>query len=209
MKFLNKILIITIVALTCISCTETVTYTDKFDRPTTRMTMRKGVPHGKTYLYFNDGVTVLQETNYKKGVLEGYSTRWHYLGGKEYEEFYVKGKLHGKKSTWNKSGLLVVEDNYNNGFLDGTCKKWFDNGQIQIDSRYKNGMPDSTWHYYDFYGIEVGYAKFDNGNGTHVAISPDNTIKVTDYVDGEPVADSITPYTSRKYDTLKQIVSSR
>lgn len=190
------------------SCKETVEYTDRFGRLSTKMEMRRGVPHGKTTLYYNDGYNVLQESYYKKGVLDGYSVRWYYHGGKEYEEFYVNGNLHGKKSTWDKSGLLVVEDHYDNGTLHGTCKKWYDNGQIQIDSRYNNGMPDSTWHYFDYYGLEVGYANFDNGNGTHVAISPDNTIKVTTYSDGVPSVDSIVPFTLDKYNLIKKIVGN-
>ena len=193
---IRHIFIVIILLFVTIACTKTVVYTDDFGHKTSQVEMKGGVPHGKTILYFNDGENILQETNYKKGKMNGYSTRWFFNGGKEYEEYYVDNVLEGQKNTWDRTGLLRASDSYCHGLLNGNCSKWYDNGQIQIESYYKMGMPDSIWYYYDYYGLEVGRAKFHDGDGTQIAISPNNEIKITEYKKGEPVSDSVMVFES-------------
>ena len=85
---IRHIFIVIVLLFVTIACTKTVVYTDDFGHKTSQVEMKGGVPHGKTILYFNDGENILQETNYKKGKMNGYSTRWFFNGGKEYEEYY-------------------------------------------------------------------------------------------------------------------------
>ena len=198
------IIISTIIFICNASCTKTTENYDQYGHLTSSIQMRRGQPDGKTLIYFNDGITILQESNYKNGKLNGKSTRWFFTGHKEYEEYYVDDKLQGKKSTWNENGTLMAEDNYEKGLLNGNCNEWYSNGQLQMDTYYKNGLPDSIWNYYDYNGLEVGFAKFDNGTGQQVAISPDNLIKITYFVDGDQTNDTIMPYTPKRYEQIKQ-----
>ena len=167
------------------SCKKTEKYYDVIGRLTSEIEMKKGEAHGLAKFYFNDGINVRQISNYKNGKLEGATTRWYYSGHKEAEEFYLNNLLHGTKRQWDSNGNLIIEEEYSNGELNGISKKWYSNGQIQIDAFYVAGMPHGNWKYYNEYGVEVGYAEFEHGNGTQTSLNPNGTIdKVFHYEDG-------------------------
>ena len=205
-----KNIVFLLCALSLMSCRKTEKYYDPYGRLTSSMEMKNGKPDGVSLFYFNDGINVYQETHYKNGKLNGYTTRWYYLSGKESEEYYVDDKLDGVRMGWYKNGRPSLEEYYSNGVLNGSSKEWFNNGQIKKETYYNNGIPTKEWHYYDNFGFELGYANFDdNGNGAKITISPDNTMKYSLYDSGTQYFDTLLVYSEQIYQQYKQKIASR
>ncbi|MDD4141743.1 MAG: toxin-antitoxin system YwqK family antitoxin [Bacteroidales bacterium] len=168
---------ICITACFFISCKKVEEFHDPFGRLACTMETKKGVADGVTKFYFNDGVSVKQETYYKNGKLNGPSKRWFYNGKTEVEEYYINDSLDGTKKIWDEKGQLIVEDHYTMGILNGTSKKWYSNGQLQIDAFFIDGLADGEWKYYNSNGIEVGYASFNMGTGEQIGLDDKGNIK--------------------------------
>ncbi|MDL2228061.1 toxin-antitoxin system YwqK family antitoxin [Bacteroidales bacterium OttesenSCG-928-K03] len=181
----NLIIILSFIVLTLSSCRKTEVYYDFFGRVSSEIEMKRGVPDGTSTFYFQDGNNIKLKSHYKNGELNGPTTRWYYNGLKEAEEYYKNNLLDGVRKEWDKNGHLIIEEEYVAGNLDGVSKKWYSNGQIQIDAYYLNGLPHGKWTYYDFNGVEVGYAEFEKGNGSQISLNPNGTIdKVIHYENG-------------------------
>ncbi|MEQ9467198.1 MAG: hypothetical protein RLN88_07275 [Ekhidna sp.] len=92
----------------------------------------QGVKHGTSYLYHDDGETVLLAMPYVKGKREGVSEKY-YQDGKLYASTsYRNDRLHGSRKLYYTSGQLKAEMNYGYGnigigtkeyLLDGALKK--------------------------------------------------------------------------------------
>ncbi|MDR2084524.1 MAG: toxin-antitoxin system YwqK family antitoxin [Bacteroidales bacterium] len=181
----NIIIFCCLLVLIFTSCRKTEKYYDYFGKITSEIQMKNGVPDGVAKFYFQDGKNINAISNYKNGKLEGGTTRWYYNGLKEYEEFYTNDQLHGTRKAWDKNGNLILEEEYTHGELNGISRTWYSNGQIKIDAYYLDGMPHGNWVFYDSNGIHVGYAEFENGNGTQISLNPNGTIsKVIHYEGG-------------------------
>ncbi|MEP1033080.1 hypothetical protein [Ekhidna sp.] len=91
----------------------------------------KGIKHGTSYLYHDDGETVMLAIPYNQGKREGTSKKY-YKNGKLYAETaYQNDLLHGPRKLYYTTGQLKAIINYGNGnpglgtieyLLDGSKK---------------------------------------------------------------------------------------
>ncbi|WP_436517005.1 toxin-antitoxin system YwqK family antitoxin [Ekhidna sp. To15] len=101
----------------------------------------KGIKHGTSYLYHNDGKTVLLAMPYVQGKRQGVSKKY-YENGKLYASTsYQNDLLHGPRTLYYSSGQIKAVINYGNGnpglatteyLLDGTQKS---ENEIVADKR--------------------------------------------------------------------------
>ncbi|MBI9034886.1 MAG: toxin-antitoxin system YwqK family antitoxin [Bacteroidales bacterium] len=131
--------------------------------------------HGTSIWYYESGKKQL-EFNYQNGNMEGPSRRWFLNGQLESEEFYVRNQKQGPETHFLENGIRVSKAHFFENQLHGPYFEWFDNGVVRIEGSYNHGLFDSTWNYYNFRGILIGNAKFENGNGTHQVWSLDGKL---------------------------------
>lgn len=103
----------------------------KDNRLRTIINYDRGVKHGFSYLYYDDGETLLLAMPYANGKRQGIAKKY-YASGKLYATTsYHENLLHGPRSTYFKSGQIRSVVNYGYGFpgigtteylLDGTEK---------------------------------------------------------------------------------------
>ena len=101
----------------------------------------EGVKHGTSYLYHDDGKTILLEMPYNQGKREGVSKKYYENGELYASTSYSNNKLHGPRKLYYTSGQLKAEINYGNGhpglgtveyLLDGSQKE---QNKITTDKR--------------------------------------------------------------------------
>lgn len=103
----------------------------KSDRLKTVVNYDKGIKHGTSYLYHDDGKTVLLAMPYNQGKREGTSMKYYANGQLYASTSYHDDLLHGPRKLYYSSGQLKAVINYGNGnpglgseeyLLDGTPK---------------------------------------------------------------------------------------
>ena len=88
-----------------------------------------GVKDGQSYLYFEDGETILLELPYVKGKREGVSKKY-YENGKLYTETsYQNNELHGLRKVYYRKGGLKSEIPYGYGFRGVGGKEYLLSGK--------------------------------------------------------------------------------
>ena len=94
----------------------------------------KGVKNGMSYLYYDDGRTVLLALPYVDGLREGVSKKYYESGDLYAETSYHNDTLDGPRKVYYRSGQLKSVVNYQAGIagigteeylMDGTRKKNF------------------------------------------------------------------------------------
>ncbi|WP_421765008.1 toxin-antitoxin system YwqK family antitoxin [Ekhidna sp.] len=74
-----------------------------------------GIKHGTSYLYHDDGETVLLAMPYLKGKREGVSEKYYKTGKLYASTSYKDDKLHGIRKLYYSTGQLKAEINYGYG----------------------------------------------------------------------------------------------
>ena len=64
---------------------------------------------GTVYQEWDNG-TLIEEANYKSGMLNGRSQEWYENGQKRLDHNYIMGKKEGRQRFWNKYGELLSDD---------------------------------------------------------------------------------------------------
>ncbi len=77
----------------------------------------KGIKHGTSYLYHDDGKTVMLAMP------------------------YVKGKREGKSKKYYRNGKLYASTSYKNDLLDGPRELYYSSGQLKAVVNYGEGNP--------------------------------------------------------------------
>lgn len=104
----------------------------KSDKLRTIVNYDNGIKHGTSYLYHDDGKTILLAMPYIKGKREGTSKKYFESGVLYASTSYSDDKLHGPRKTYYSSGQLKAIINYGYGnpgigteeyLVDGTRKK--------------------------------------------------------------------------------------
>ncbi|WP_425392077.1 toxin-antitoxin system YwqK family antitoxin [Ekhidna sp.] len=116
----------------------------KDDRLKTIINYDQGIKHGISYLYHDDGKTVLLAMPYDKGKREGTSNKY-YANGKLYAATpYKNDKLHGIRKTYYSSGKLKAEIPYGYGVPGIGTKEYLMDGteklSIQITTRTSDNL---------------------------------------------------------------------
>lgn len=109
---------------------------------------------GKQVIYGKDN-ELLEERNYKNGVLNGPLKKWWPSGELFLESFYSDGLLDGPYRRW--AGIddihLIEEAFYVKGKLEGLRRLWFiDKGTIYKEENYKEGVLHGHYREYAYNG---------------------------------------------------------
>jgi len=136
---MKKILILTIILISSISCK---------DKP-------KSVDKSSDTIYnSNDVVKVDGVVSFKRnmekvtGIIHGF----HNNGGQKEAYKVIDGIQNGFSNSWNEEGQQRFEGFYKDGKQDGLWKFWWPNGQLKAESNYRNGMLNGTKRTWDRYG---------------------------------------------------------
>lgn len=96
---------------------------------------------GSLVQFYPSGDTSFIE-QYKKGKLEGTTTRWFLNGQKKEKRLYLNNRKHGFHQGWYEDGKKAFEYHFLEGQYTDTIKEWYDNGQLYQLSVYKNGQQE-------------------------------------------------------------------
>ena len=103
----------------------------KDKRLKTIVNYNQGIKHGPSYLYHDDGKTVLLSMPYENGKREGVSKKY-FKNGKLYASTtYKNDYLHGLRKTYYSSGQVKAELNYGYGNLGLGTKVYFLDGRLK------------------------------------------------------------------------------
>jgi antitoxin component YwqK of YwqJK toxin-antitoxin module len=104
----------------------------KDDRLKTIVNYNQGIKHGTSFLYHDDGETILLEMPYINGKREGVSKKYYKDGALYASTSYQDDKLHGPRNIYYSNGQLKAVINYGYGspgtgtveyLLDGSQKE--------------------------------------------------------------------------------------
>lgn len=102
----------------------------------------------KWYYYFEDGLAVMSEENYKNGKLDG-ASKTYYRTGKVTEEMnYKNGILHGNLKRYADNGILIDDVTYVEGKLNGKAKYYDLEGNLIYTGDYENDERVGKWEFY-------------------------------------------------------------
>ncbi|MEO1255527.1 MAG: hypothetical protein AAFY41_11705 [Bacteroidota bacterium] len=94
-----------------------------------------GTKHGFSYLYHNDGKTVLLAMPYQNGKREGISKKYFESGVLYASTSYKNDLLHGPRKTYYSSGKLKSVLNYGSGKVGLGTKEYLLDGQLKETPR--------------------------------------------------------------------------
>lgn len=95
----------------------------------------KGIKHGTSYLYHDDGKTVLLAMPYVNGKREGVSEKYYKNGQLYAATSYMNDKLHGLRKLYYSTGQLKAEINYGNGHPGLNTKEYLMDGSEKDEIR--------------------------------------------------------------------------
>ncbi|HBG69393.1 MAG: hypothetical protein A2W93_15545 [Bacteroidetes bacterium GWF2_43_63] len=133
------------------------------------VTMKNGQKNGPSSYYYPNGNIELR-MNYADDQLEGQYEKFTIKGTRTELTMYVAGKKNGESKIFGEDGKLQLLAMFVNDTIHGTYKEFYPNGQVKVSGTYNHGFYDGKWEYFDFSGINVGYAEFKNGTGKQFAL---------------------------------------
>ena len=98
-------------------------------------------PNGMVY---EDYYESKQHPGQKEGVYRVYDDK----GGLIEEANYKKGLLDGKRILYYPQKRISVEENYKDGKFEGPYLEFYVNGNKKTEGQYLNGAMDGLWRYY-------------------------------------------------------------
>ncbi len=103
----------------------TGTYTSRYDNGNVKMSMslKDGLKHGETRIYFESG-KLNEICSYKKNLMDGTWTTCNENGIRVAVANYKEGKKHGEWKVWDDQGRLIYEMNYTDGEKSGVWKRY-------------------------------------------------------------------------------------
>ena len=113
------------------------TYIEYYPSGTKRieMSLLMGQKHGKTIIYFENGV-INEIRSFKYDVMDGTWLTYNKESVKIGEANYKDGSKNGMWFIWDDNGVKRYEMQYYNGAKTGTWKIWDENGKLIDDKTY-------------------------------------------------------------------------
>lgn len=102
---------------------------------TCRSNFKKGKIHGKEMVFSSDG-NLIQQSIYKNGIIQSYTTYYHQTGNKKYFKTYKNNKPHGPEVKWDINGKKSVDKIFNEGKIEVSFSK-YNNGNIKFEQHQK------------------------------------------------------------------------
>lgn len=103
---------------------------------------------GRWYYYHADGMAIISEENYKKGLLNGEAKTYYKTGKVTVIMNYKDGKLDGNLKRYSDSGVLLDDINYVDGSLNGLAKYYNLKGELIYTGPYKDDERVGKWEFY-------------------------------------------------------------
>ncbi|SNT27235.1 MORN repeat variant [Ekhidna lutea] len=91
----------------------------------------QGIKHGTSYLYHDDGETVLLAMPYENGKREGVSKKYYENGQLYASTSYQNDKLHGIRTIYYSTGQIKAEINYGYGNPGTGTKEYLIDGDLK------------------------------------------------------------------------------
>lgn len=101
---------------------------------------------GEVDVYLNG--KVVQKTNVKNGLLNGWKVDYYPSGNIKTKSFYEKGKLYGIEFIYYDSGKIKSKESFRDGKREGPKITYYKNGQIEQNLFRKNDKDEGTEHAY-------------------------------------------------------------
>ena len=155
-KIMKKILLILLVSVLLIGCSENRVLIDELTNKGTKdsqlMYSEGKLFNGIGFDVYSNG-KLKSEVNYKDGKKDGLHNSWNYNSQLWNERNYKDGKEDGLQRSWDEDGQLEYEGNYKDGKEDGLQKEWYEDGQFRFEKNYKDGKED---------GLQISWEKMVN-----------------------------------------------
>tara|TARA_B100001741_G_scaffold306630_1_gene300359 strand:- start:2852 stop:4393 length:1542 start_codon:yes stop_codon:yes gene_type:complete len=109
-----------------------------------------GEQHGKWQLFNQEGI-LLEEMNFKNGLIHGLVRQFNDDGVLESEVNFKNGESNGISKVYHLNGNIKEEGNLIKELQkDGLWKYYFEDGTLQHEGYFKNAVQDGLWkHYYE------------------------------------------------------------
>jgi antitoxin component YwqK of YwqJK toxin-antitoxin module len=98
---------------------------------------------GQVKLY-GDDKKLMSKTNYRDGVMNGFSNSYHSNGVQATKTIFSNGNKTGAETWWGDNGLKSYEVNFLKGKMNGLETIWGEDGSITSQLRYKDGKLAET-----------------------------------------------------------------
>lgn len=131
------------------------------------------------YLSYNTAGNLFEESNYKKGKLNGQRTLYHPNGNIEIIENYNNGVYDGPYLTYYTNGNINIEAAYNEGVMEGVLKRYYDTGEIMEEVTFENNLENGPFKEYFKNGKvkwEGNYINGDNEVGIIMEYNEDGVL---------------------------------
>jgi len=102
------------------------------------MNQKDSLKRGLYQAFYDDG-SVLEESNYLNGVLEGERKLYYPNGTLEISEAYRAGIMTGDYKTYFENGQLMLKMKFVNGSLEGQSLKYFSDGTLAEQVNFEGG----------------------------------------------------------------------
>jgi len=113
--------------------------------------MVDGKHHG-LWKTFDKEEKLLDEINFKNGLMHGLVRQYNDEGILEKEISMKDGETNGLSKVYHSNGQISEEGNVILEKKDGLWKYYFENGTLQYEGNYKDGEMDGFWKSYDVKG---------------------------------------------------------
>jgi antitoxin component YwqK of YwqJK toxin-antitoxin module len=98
---------------------------------------------GQVKLY-GDDKKLMSKTNYRDGVMHGFSNSYHSNGVQATKTIFSNGNKTGTETWWGDNGLKSYEVNFLHGKMNGLETIWGEDGSITSQLRFKVGKLAET-----------------------------------------------------------------
>lgn len=109
--------------------------------------------HGELTIYYEDGNTIFEKSNYIEGQLSGLRILYYDNGQPEIKENYLEDLLQDTLYIYYPSGELKQKEPYIKGVITGVLTAYYENGMLKEKVHYKNNVENGSFVEY-----------FPNGN---------------------------------------------
>jgi antitoxin component YwqK of YwqJK toxin-antitoxin module len=176
MKFIYRLFLVTVFALTVIRCdsSEKKKRDDAFtflERNAYTVNNYNGLEYYRLnetkefmdgYYVVGNKMTKWEEFDVEKGILNGDYILFHPNGEISSHTKYLNGKRHGEELRFTSDGILTKKSTYEKDILVGKQYSYFDSGKIQSESKIEDGKPVETLTY-NLLGHIVGQSFIKDG----------------------------------------------
>jgi antitoxin component YwqK of YwqJK toxin-antitoxin module len=139
-------------------------------------TFDDGIPHGSWKTYRQN--KLVEEYNYKKGLLDGEGKEYYADGSVKSVRNYVNGKPHGKFTDYDSKGGVTHETNFKDGEQDGPEIKYDSDGKVTSQTIYSAGKPTGAkTQIFNDYTLTANYDSKGDFDGEYAEIFSNGNVK--------------------------------